>query len=82
MLPLCKMCLWLLYTFYTSKTIEADGNGMKYFDINTRAVYGMKTVGCGHSALEALWVFKYAKTDDRDFPTKLQSPQKLLLKFV
>ena len=27
---------------------------MKSFDINTRAVYGMRTVGCGHCALEKL----------------------------
>ena len=53
---LCIKCGACGYSrhFYSSKMIEADGCGMKSFDINTRVVYGMRAVGGGYNSLKKL----------------------------
>ena len=53
---LCIKCGACGYSrhFYSSKMIEADGCGMKPFDINTRAVYGTRAVGGGYNSLKKL----------------------------
>ena len=53
---LCIKCGACGYSrhFYSSKMIEADGCEMKSFDINTRAVYGMRAVGGGYNSLNKL----------------------------
>ena len=43
--------------FYTSQTVDNSNNttskkGMKPFEINIRAVYGMRTIGADHASLE------------------------------
>ena len=40
--------------FIHHKIIEADGCGMKSFDINTRAVFGLRAVGGGYNSLKKL----------------------------
>ena len=54
---LCIKCGAVGYSrhFYSSQIIEADGCGMKSFDINTRAVYGMRAVDGGYESSKLCW---------------------------
>ena len=87
---LCIKCGACGYSrhFYSSKMIQADDCGMKSFDINTRAVYGMRAVGGGYNSLNKLcgYLFKYAKTNDskesKIFQRKLEDRPSLLLKLA
>ena len=45
--------------FYTSQTVNKCSlkQGMNPFEVNLRAVYGMRTIGADHASLEKLCVF-------------------------
>ena len=56
----CNFCPYKK-DFYTSKQVERSINngekkkgGGKHMEVNLRAVYGMRAIGAGHSALEKL----------------------------
>ena len=52
----CTICLSSC-RFYSSETVESESKGkvvIKQFDVNIRAVCGMRALGGGHSAVEKL----------------------------
>ena len=67
--------------------IEADGCGMKSFDINTRAVYGMRAVGGGYNSLKKLrghlnMPKPMTEKNHKTFQRKLEDRPSLLLKLA
>ena len=43
-------CQWT-NTFYTSKTVEKDGRGLKAFEVNVRAIMAFREIGKGAAGL-------------------------------
>ena len=47
----CSDCGFVRH-FYTSKMIDSNASGMKFFEVNFMTVYGMRTIRGGFSSLE------------------------------
>ena len=58
-----KNCGWYK-SVYTSKEINKGKQGRKAFDVNIRSVVAFREIGKGHAAMETLWVYEHASTNE------------------